>query len=121
MVDRRKEFEPTSKERIPVVEVPKKVEAEPEVESWMERIERRFARVPNKTATPVDDSVVVQNQQAQQPPIVLPVTHQTMSAGKKGKVEEGVTWLVVWVVRQIKRLTSLGRRVRLADMPEVKE
>lgn len=119
-MDRLKESEPRSEGRV-AVEVGKTVEVQPAVESWMEKIEKRFGRVPNQTQTPLDDKVVVQNPQAQQPPVTLPVTHQTMVAGKKSKVEEGITWLVTWVIRKIKMLTKTGQRVRLQDMPEVKE
>lgn len=120
MISKSKESEPRS-EGLPQVEMPRQAEMQPPVESWMEKIEKRFGRVPNQTQTPMDDNVVVQNPQSQQPPVVLPVTQQTMQAGKQGKIEEGVTWLVAWVIRQIKMLTKLGRKVRLQDMPEVKE
>jgi len=119
-MDRRKESEPR-RESSQVVEMGKTTEVQPNIESWMEKIEKRFGRVPNQTQTPMDDQVVVQNPQSQQPPVVLPATQQTMQVGKQGKIEEGVTWLVTWVIRQIKMLTKLGRKVRLQDMPEVKE
>lgn len=93
-------------------------ETSPEVESWMEKIEKKFARVPNKTVTPMDDSVVVQNPQADQPPVTLPVTAAQVQVGKKAPVEEGIAWLVAWVVRQWKQLTKKGRKVRLQDLPE---
>lgn len=122
MVDVKKEMEPRGPEKItPIVEVPVRSEAQPEVESWMQKIERRFARVPNKTATPTDDQVVVQQPQSQQPPVTLPVNQSQMQAGKDAPVTEGIAWLVTWIVRKIKMLTKLGRRVRLEDMPEVKE
>lgn len=122
MVDNKKEIQPRPVETAQAkVEIPKQVEAQPEVESWMQKIERRFARVPNQTATPTDDAVVVQQPQSQQPPVTLPINQSQMQAGQKAPVEEGITWLVAWVVRQIKMLTKLGRRVRLQDMPEVKE
>lgn len=103
----------TSTPEIPIVQ--------PEVESWMQKIERRFARVPNQTQTPMDDQVVVQQSQSNQPPVTLPVNQVQMQYGKKASVEEGIAWLVTWVVRQIKKFSKLGQRVRLQDMSEVKE
>lgn len=95
------------------------VEVQPEVESWMQKIEKKFARVPNQTKTPMDDDVVVQNPQSNQPPITLPVTAAQVAVGKKSPVTDGITWLVSWVVRQWKILTKQGRKVRLQDLPEI--
>lgn len=117
----KKEIEPLRQAQgMLEVEVPKSSEQNLEVEGWMEKIEKKFARVPNQTQDVNDDQVIVQPVNNAQPPITLPVTQQTMQRGKKGKIEEGVTWLVTWAIRQIKRLTRMGRKVRLEDMPEVK-
>lgn len=122
MVDNKKEIQPRPVETTsPVVEAPRQVEVQPEVESWMQKIERRFARVPNKTVTPMDDNVVIQPAQSDQPPVTLPITTAQVQVGKKAPVEEGIAWLVAWVIRQIKVLTKLGRRARLQDLPELKE
>ncbi len=121
MVDIRKEIEPKGSEQIGVVEVPAKVEETPEVESWMEKIEKKLGRVPNQTATPMDDTVVVQSPASDQPPVVLPISQQQITVGKKAKVELSIAWLVTWMLRQIKVLTRLGRQVRIQDIPEVKQ
>ena len=122
MVDNKKEIQPRQVETArPVIETPRQAEVQPEVETWMQKIERRFARVPNKTVTPMDDNVVVQQPQSQQPPVTMPINQTQMQVGKVAKPEEGIAWLVTWVVRQIKILSKLGKRVRLQDMPEVKE
>jgi hypothetical protein len=125
MVDTKKELEPRvgSVERVvvPEVEVPKSPEQNLEVESWVEKIEKRFGRVPGKTSNISDDTVVVQQPAAQQPLVTLPVTQQQMQAWQKAKTDRGIAWLVTWAVRQIKMLTKLGRNVRLQDIPEVKK
>lgn len=90
-----------------------------EVSSWMEKIEKKFARVPNDTVDVTDDTVVVQQQpQTQQPPVTLPVNQQQMAVGKKAKPEMSIAWLVTWAIRQIKLLSRAGKKVRLQDMPE---
>ncbi|GAB4026546.1 MAG: hypothetical protein Fur0011_2550 [Candidatus Microgenomates bacterium] len=120
MVDNKKEIQPRPAEKAsPVVENSRQVEMQPEVESWMQKIERKFARVPNKTITPMDDTVVVRQSQSQQPPVTMPINQAQMQVGKKARPEEGIAWLVAWVIRQIKMLTKIGRRVRLQDMPEI--
>ena len=121
-MDPKKELQPRkSQPERPIVSMPEVGVVQPEVESWMQKIEKRFARVPNQTQTPMDDPVVVQQPQSQQPPVTLPINSVQMQAGKKASVEEGIAWLVTWVVRQIKKFSKLGQRVRLQDIPEVKE
>lgn len=119
-MDNKKELEPKSVEQVqPVVEVTR-VEPQPEVESWMEKIEKKFGRVPNQTPTPMDDTVVVQAPASDQPPVTLPISQQQIQVGKKAKPELAIAWLVTWMIRQIKILTRIGRKVRIQDIPEVK-
>jgi hypothetical protein len=129
MVDLSKEKEPLRQaqgelDRASVPEEMVMVEAKRdkenlEVSSWMEKIEKKFARVPNDTTDVTDDAVVVQQQpQTQQPPVTLPVTQQQMLVGKKAKTELGIAWLVTWAIRQLKLLSRAGRKVKLQDLPE---
>jgi hypothetical protein len=132
MVDMKKEKEPMSgmeRVRLPedltTVEAPKRDKENLEITTWIEKIEKQFARVPNQTSDVNDDAVVIQQPQTQQPqtqqpPVTLPVNQQQMQVGKKAKTELGIAWLVTWVIRQIKMFARSGRRVRLQDMPEIK-
>lgn len=128
MVDMKKEKEPTQgmeRVRIPedvvTVEAPKSALQNLETLSWMEKIEKRFARVPNQTSDVTDDTVVIQQPQTQQPPVILPINQQQMQVGKKASTDNSIAWLVAWAIRQIKLLTRLGRNVRLQDIPEIKK
>jgi len=103
------------------VEAPKIPEQNLESMSFMEKIEKKFARVPNTTSDVNDDTVVVQQPQAQQPPVTLPINVQQMQVGKTAKTDLGIAWLVSWAIRQIKMLAKLGRKVRLQDIPEAKK
>ncbi|PIS18058.1 hypothetical protein COT54_01345 [Candidatus Collierbacteria bacterium CG09_land_8_20_14_0_10_46_12] len=106
------------------VEAPKIPEQNLESMSFMEKIEKKFARVPNTTSDVNDDTVVVQpfgSAQGKQPPVTLPINVQQMQVGKTAKTELGIAWLVTWAIRQIKMLTKLGRKVRLQDIPEAKK
>ncbi|KKU44542.1 MAG: hypothetical protein UX62_C0059G0003 [Microgenomates group bacterium GW2011_GWA2_46_7] len=126
MVDLKKEKEPLMEgrvrvpEELPTVEAPRNIKENLEVESWVEKIEKRFGRVPNKTSDANDDSVVIQQPQSTQPPVVLPINQQQIQVGKKAKPELAIAWLVTWMLRQIKILTRIGRKVRIQDIPEVK-
>lgn len=130
MVDMKKEKEPfinrgreSVPEEKPLVEAKRSKEDiakdNLEVSSWVEKIEKKFARVPNQTSDVTDDSVVVQQPQSQQPPVTLPVNQQQMKQGKNASTDTGIAWLVAWVVRQIKMITLSGRKVRFQDIPEV--
>ena len=125
-MDIKKEKEPlgiVSRERapeeFPTVESPRKQEESLEVESWIERIEKRFARVPQDKNQKTDDTVVVTQPQSNQPPVTLPVTQQQINANHNGRPEFSITWLVTWAIRQIKMLTKVGRRVQLKNLPEL--
>lgn len=128
MVDLKKEKEPgqgMERVRLPddltTVEAPDRSKENLEVMSWIEKIEKKFARVPNDTTEVTDDTVVIQPAPAtDQPPVTLPVNQVQMQKGKTAKTGLGIAWLVTWAIRQIKKLSKLGRKVRLEDMPEVK-
>jgi len=128
MVDLKKEKEPgqgMERVRLPddltTVEAPDRSKENLEVMSWIEKIEKKFARVPNDTTDVTDDTVVIQPAPAtDQPPVTLPVNQAQMQKGKTAKTDLGIAWLVTWAIRQIKKLSKLGRKVRLEDMPEVK-
>lgn len=123
MVSNTQEIEPRIQhvEQVNVpIEVTKDVKENLEVESWMAKIEKKFARVPNQTSDVTDDTVIVQQPQAQQPPVTLPVNQQQMALGKKAKTDVGIAWLVAWAIRQVKMFARLGKHVRLQDIPEVK-
>lgn len=105
---------------LPTVESPRKQE-NLEVDSWITKIEKKFARIPKGQPGAQDDSVVVQQQGSKQPPVTLPVNQQTMAKGQDAPVETGIRWLVTWAIRQIQMLTKIGRKVRLQDVPEIKK
>lgn len=127
MVDTKKEKEPIgigvrerSPEEFPTVEAPRKAKENLEVDSWITKIEKKFARIPKGQPGAQDDSVVVQQPASNQPPITLPVNQQTMVKGQDAPVETGIRWLVTWAIRQIQMLTRIGRKVKLAEIPEIK-
>ena len=124
MADMKKEKEPMGgSERVRLPENPPIGEAGL---STVEKIEKKFARVPNDTSDVNDDTVVVQpfdhaqGLRPQQPPVTLPANQQQMAKGKNAKTDLGIAWLVTWVIRQIKLMARLGKKVKLQDMPEVK-
>ena len=107
-------------EELSVVASPRKIEEEQlEVESWITKIEKKFARIPKGQPGAQDDTVIVNQPQSNQPPITLPINSSQMAKGKKAKVQLSVRWLVEWAVRQIKMMTRIGRKVELSEIPEI--
>jgi hypothetical protein len=128
MVDMKKEKEPIGggerisvPEEFPTFESPRKVETQPEVESWIQKIEKRLSRIPKGQPGLQDDIVVIPQDQSQQPPVTLPVTQQQITANHQAKPELSIAWLVTWAIRRIKMMARVGRRVRLQDIPEREE
>jgi len=127
MVDSTKEKEPIAGGRVRVpeetatVESPRKPEENLEVESWISKIEKRFARIPKGAPGPQDDQVVVQQPASGQPPVKLPISSQGMVTGQDADVQTGLRWLYTWAVRQIAALARVGKRAIFRELPEAKE
>lgn len=123
MVDMKKEQElrPSASEaEIRPEELPSKPDENLEVEGWMERIEKKFSKVPSKSDDSVGDTVIVQQPNPGQPPVTLPVTQTQMQIGKSAKPDKGIAWLVVWAIRQLKLLMRMGKTAQLQNSSEVK-
>jgi len=123
MVDAR-EIEPQEKGKewvAPTQEAPRSEEQNLEVESWITKIEKRFARIPKGVPGPQDDNVVVTQPQSKQPPVNLPVTQQQLDQNQKTKPTLSIAWLVAWAIRQIKILTKSGRKIKLEEIPVITE
>jgi hypothetical protein len=103
----------TAKERVestqdrqeltPITEFTRKVDLEPEVEGWLEKLEKEESQL----AQPVLDKkgkVVLQDvtQQAGKFKVVLPLTQAQVKTGLRHKVVDSLRWLAEWCVRMIK-------------------
>jgi len=127
MVDLAKEKEPVGKERVsvspemPTVESPRTQETPAEVSSWIEKIEKKFAKVPKAPGDTSDDTTVVNQPGSNQPPVKLPVTRQQMKVGQKSSPDLSISWLVTWAVKQIKKLARVGRTVEFEQEQATKE
>jgi hypothetical protein len=102
-----KEAEPVAHaaEAIPLVEIAKEAELAPEVESWMEKVEK--AQDVQLTQPVIqDDSVVVAHPSAQvvDDQVILPLTMDQIESAQKHKVGESVRWLAEWCLRLTKVL-----------------
>jgi hypothetical protein len=100
-----KEQEPASvkpSEVVRVIEHREEAEVPPEVESWMERVERGESKLPGPVTH--QGQTLVQPAEPEEVKIVLPLTEEEVNQGLHRKIWESVRWLAVWCVRVMKKL-----------------
>jgi len=90
-------------ERTPITEYTRKVDIEPEVEGWLEKLEKEDAQLAQPV---VDDTGQVILDDAQKKKkgfkVVLPLTKDEVDKGLHHKVIESIRWLAEWCIRMIK-------------------
>ncbi|MEA3355143.1 MAG: hypothetical protein U9Q63_01510 [Patescibacteria group bacterium] len=104
-----------SKERVegrqevtPITEYTRKVDLEPEVESWLEKIEKEDSQLKQAIVNPADSTnakagqVVLDNIQPSKFKVVLPLTKEEVERGLHSKVIDSVRWLAEWCIKTIK-------------------
>ena len=86
----------------PITEYTRQVDLEPEVESWMEKLEKE----EGKLTQPVTDDkgqVILDDAQKQAGfKVVLPLTKDEVDQGLRLKVIDSLRWLAEWCLRLIK-------------------
>lgn len=90
-------------EKTPITEYTRKVDIEPEVEGWLEKLEKEDAQLAQPV---VDDTGQVILDDAQKKKkgfkVVLPLTKDEVDKGLHHKVIESIRWLAEWCIRMIK-------------------
>ncbi len=107
-----KEREPgRSLNMAPLVELKETHEVEPEVEGWLEKLEREGEVVLPDPIVDDNGNVVLSNAVAPdvEEVVSLPLTEQEVSRGLRGKVSESTRWLSEWARRLVK---MLGNQVK---------
>ena len=95
------------KERVvtAVEEVPENPELEPEVEGYIEKVEKD-PELMKKMADDYVKTVGLQSANPQNPKVQIPLTDDQIKDGLHHKVWEAVRWLAEWCLRQIKVIRS---------------
>jgi hypothetical protein len=101
------------------VEQERTPEISPELESWMESVDRREERPPEKVVVADQTASNPTGQYAAEPVIVLPLTQGKLQEGMKHTVQDSVKWLAVWCMRVIKKFHG-AVVYRPAETTEVK-
>jgi hypothetical protein len=104
---------PVGKERIdagsgkqevtPITEFTRNVDLEPEVEGWLEKLEKEDHQLQQPVFNQQTGQVVLDN--SQQPSgfkVVLPLTKDEVEKGLHLKVIDSMRWLAEWCIRLIK-------------------
>lgn len=94
-------------EKTPITEFTRQVDLEPEVEGWLEKLEKEQTQLGQPVT---DDQGQVVLDDAAKPQsgfkVVLPLTKEEMEQGLKHKVADSVRWLAEWCWRLIKMFGS---------------
>ena len=92
----------------PMTEYTRKVDLEPEVESWLEKLEKEDAALQqpvtdDKGQVVLDD---VDDKKKNKFKVVLPLTKEDVDKGLHRKVLDSVRWLAEWCVRMMKMFSG---------------
>ena len=89
----------------PITEYTRQVDLEPEVEGWLEKLEKEDTQLQQPV---VDDQgkVVLDDAQKRGFKVVLPLTKDELEKGLHHKVIDSIRWLAEWCWRMIKMFGS---------------
>jgi len=103
-------FEKTVIENIPgaqTVEQEPSPEISPELEGWMEKVERNVIKPPDQIVVADETATNPTGNYVSQPVIVLPATQQVVQQGMKQNVKQSVRWLAEWCLRMMKKFNGI--------------
>ena len=93
----------------PMSEYTRKVDLEPEVESWLEKLEKEDTNLSKPVVDPGDNSadkeqVVLEDVKGDKDKfkVVLPLTKEEVDKGLHSKVIDSARWLSEWCIKMIK-------------------
>ncbi|MBU2052182.1 hypothetical protein KKH13_03200 [Patescibacteria group bacterium] len=102
MANLPKESTVNTQEKTPITEYTRSVDLEPEVEGWLEKLEKDQTQL-SKPVTDDQGQVVLDDSQKQTGfKVVLPLTKDEMEKGLHHKVIDSLRWLAEWCLRLIK-------------------
>ena len=89
-------------EETPITEFTRNVDLEPEVEGWLEKVEKEDSQAPQ--AIKDDKGQVIMDDATQQNTgfkVVLPMTKEEVDKGLHHRVLDSVRWLAEWCIRMV--------------------
>ena len=93
-----------TQEVTPITEFTRNVDLEPEVEGWLEKLEKEDAQLKQPVVNQQTGQVVLDDAAQQQAgfKVVLPLTKDEVEKGLKHKVVDSLRWLAEWCLRLVK-------------------
>lgn len=90
-------------EKTPITEYTRSVDLEPEVEGWLEKLEKEQTQL-GQPVTDDKGQVILDDANKQQSgfKVVLPLTKDEVEKGLHHKVIDSIRWLAEWCIRMIK-------------------
>ena len=91
-------------EKTPITEFTRNVDLEPEVEGWLEKLEKEDTKLQQPIVDQTTGQTVLDDSGQQQSgfKVILPLTKDEMEKGLKDKVVNSIRWLAEWCMRMIK-------------------
>jgi len=90
-------------ERTPMTEYTRKVDLEPEVEGWLEKLEKEDSQL-QQPVTDDKGQVILDDAQKKKKDfkVVLPLSEDEVEKGLHHKLVDSIRWLAEWCTRMIK-------------------
>ncbi|MCX6816682.1 MAG: hypothetical protein NTZ93_02375, partial [Candidatus Beckwithbacteria bacterium] len=94
----------TRQDKNPITEYTRNVDLEPEVEGWLEKLEKEDTKLQQPVTDQTTGQTVLDDSQQQKPgfKVVLPMTKDEVEKGLRHKIIDSVRWLAEWCIRMIK-------------------
>lgn len=90
-------------EKTPITEYTSNVDLEPEVEGWLEKLEKEDTNLQQPVVNQQTGQIVLDDTQSQGGfKVVLPLTKDEIEKGLHHKMIDGLRWLAEWCLRLIK-------------------
>lgn len=102
---------PNSKEKIEVVPTHPEIERHPELEGYIEKVEKE-AEFSQPVTDDTTNQVILSSSSPQNPKITLPLTDDQIMNGLHHKIWESIRWLSEWCIRQMQLAHQNVKRFR---------
>jgi len=94
------------RERADIIEVGRSPDLSPELEGYLEKIEKEDYFLTNQVTDDQTGQPLITSAQTQKPKIILPLTLSEYHSGLRESLESSWRWLAEWSKRLIKMLES---------------
>jgi len=102
-------FRESKQEKTPITEYTRNVDLEPEVEGWLEKVEKESSQLKAPIQDDTGKTIVDDAQKQDDFKVVLPMTKDEVEKGLHHKVIDSVRWLAEWCIRMVK---MFGNKVK---------